>query len=77
MIIDRDPLRRIVGSKRVLKKFMWLPKTLNKTTIWLEYAYIYQIVDRQLLTKKHKWIDVGFVKKEMKDWAIYNEKREI
>jgi hypothetical protein len=63
MRFDRNPLRERVGEKRVIKKFLFVPKTLENQTRWLEWSYICQTVDCEFGDSKYRWKDRFWV-----DW---------
>ena len=50
-----------LGSTRTVKKFLWLPKTLNGETRWFERGLIFQrCVSKDTKQTDLKWVDVSW-----------------
>jgi len=56
------------GNVRIIRKFLWLPRTIKDETRWLEYAKIKQSWARPPYPKLawfgFSWIDDCFVREE-------------
>jgi hypothetical protein len=71
---EDDPLKKFVGKRRVLFKFIWWPKKLKGEWRWLEKAGIIQEVKPTRFSNQgpltlpwgkikgydHKWVDIGW-----------------
>ncbi len=55
------------GDTRVVKKFLWLPRTINGETRWLEWGRVGQELKKVMradfyaLYYAHEWVDVRWV----------------
>jgi len=57
-----DPLKDRYNETRVIRKFLFFPCTLENETRWLEFSYIFQIVNSPSATwHNHYWRDIRFV----------------